>query len=68
MAMAVGGLTVFLSSSLFRRKPLVKVAFNTSKEIIAVGASGSIYILLGGVPSLGEFAPAIPAFAAAALI
>lgn len=67
-AMAVGGLTVFISSFLFRRKPLVKVAFNTSKEVIAVGASGSIYVLLGGVPSLGEFAPAIPAFAVAALI
>ena len=68
LAMAVGGLTLFISSSLFRRKPLVKVAFNTAKEVIAVGARGSIYVLLGGVPSLGEFAPAIPAFAAAALI
>ena len=67
-AMAVGGLTLFISSFLFKRKPLVKVAFNTAKEVVAVGASGSIYVLLGGVPSLGEFAPAIPAFAAAALI
>ncbi len=68
LAMAVGGLTLFIFSFLFRRKPLVKVAFNTSKEIIAVGASGNIYVLLGGVPSLGEFAPAIPAFAAAAVV
>ena len=68
LAMAVGGLTLFISSLLFKRKPLVKVAFNTAKEVIAVGASGSIYVLLGGVPSVGEFAPAIPAFAAAALI
>ncbi|MCH8143356.1 MAG: hypothetical protein IIA55_01395, partial [Gemmatimonadetes bacterium] len=67
-AMAVGGLTLFISSFLFKRKPLVKVAFNTAKEVVAVGASGGIYVLLGGVPSLGEFAPAIPAFAAAALI
>ncbi len=68
LAMAVGGLTLFIASFLFRRKPLVKVAFNTAKEVIAVGASGSIYVLLGGVPSLGEFAPAIPAFAVAALV
>ena len=68
LAMAVGGLTLFISSSLFRRKPLVKVAFNTGKEVIAVGASGGVYVLLGGVPSLDAFAPAIPAFAAAALI
>ena len=68
LAMAVGGLTLLISSSLFKRKPLVKVAFNTAKEVVAVGASGGVYVLLGGVPSLGEFTPAIPAFAAAALI
>jgi putative nucleotidyltransferase with HDIG domain len=68
LAMVVSGLTMSVSGFLFKRKPFVKVAFNTSKEIIAVGASGHLYVLLGGIPSLHVFAPSIPAFVAAALV
>lgn len=54
-AMAVVGLTVLVVEALVRKKPLIKVVFNTSKEILAVGAGASVYALLGGEPSLSEF-------------
>ncbi len=64
-AMAVAGITFFISASLFRRKPPLKVAFNGSKDIIAVGISAYVYGLLGGNPSLTGFSPGIVAFGAA---
>jgi hypothetical protein len=54
-AMVVAGATVLVVEALHRRKPLIKVAFNTSKEILAVGLGASVYHLLGGVPSVTEF-------------
>src|SRR6266516_5509774 len=54
-AMSVAGLTVLVVEALFRRKPWIKVAFNTSKEVLAVGLASSVYHLLGGEPSVAEF-------------
>src|SRR5438034_7953528 len=54
-AMSVAGLTVLVVEALFRRKPWIKVAFNTSKEILAVGLASSVYHLLGGEPSVVQF-------------
>ena len=67
-AMAMGGITFFISASLFRRKPALKVAFNSAKEAISVGLAGHVYVMLGGTPSLAEFRPAIFAFAAAVVV
>ncbi len=67
-AMAMGGITFFISASLFCRKPALKVAYNSAKEVIAVGMSGHVYVMLGGTPSLAEFRPAIFAFAAAVVV
>ena len=35
-AVVLGGLTVLVVEALFRKKPLMKVVFNTSKEILAL--------------------------------
>ena len=64
-AMAIGGVTLLISNSLFRRKSFLKVAFNGAKEVVAVGSSAHVYLLLGGLPSQADFAPAIVAFIAA---
>ena len=61
-AMAIGGMTLLISSSLFRRKSPVKVVFNGAKEVIAIGAAAHVYVFLGGVPSQIQFTPAIFSF------
>lgn len=54
-AMAVGGLTQLIVESAFRKKPWLKVVFNTSKETLALGLAGSVYLFLGGEPSVEAF-------------
>ena len=54
-AMSIAGLTVLVVEALFRRKPWIKVAFNTSKEVLAVGLASSVYHILGGEPSVEQF-------------
>jgi hypothetical protein len=67
-AMLVAGFTLLISETLFRRKPAVKIAFNTAKEIIAVGLSGYVYVALGGVPSITVFEPKLLAFIVAVAV
>ncbi len=50
-AMAIGGATFFVVDLLFRKKPRIKVAFNSSKEVLALGLAAFVYRVLGGVPS-----------------
>ena len=54
-AMAVAGLTGLIAEAAVRRKPLIKILHNTSKEVIAIGVAGILYASVGGVPSLGAF-------------
>ncbi len=61
LAMSVVGLTVFVVEALVRRKPWIKIIFNTAKEVLAVGLGGAVYVLLGGRPSVSEFQYTIPA-------
>lgn len=63
--MFIAGFTELAAETVIRRKPLIKVLHNTSKEIVGVGAAGLIFVQLGGVPSLDTFSLAIPAFGAA---
>jgi len=51
-AMTLGGVAVFTVEFLVRRKPWVKVVFNTSKEILALGLAGAVFQFLGGEPSV----------------
>src|SRR2546422_530923 len=61
LAMSVVGLTVFVVEALVRRKPWIKIVFNTAKEVLAVGLGAAVYVLLGGRPSVSEFQYTIPA-------
>jgi PAS domain S-box-containing protein len=51
-AMAIAGATMLVAEVVFRRKPLIKVVHNVSKEMVAVGTASLVYQLLGGVPSM----------------
>src|SRR5713101_3132867 len=51
-AMILGGVAVFTVEFLVRRKSWVKVVFNTSKEILALGLAGAVFQFLGGEPSV----------------
>jgi hypothetical protein len=50
-AMSVGGLTLFATDLVVRRKPWIKVIFNSAKEILSIGLASSVYEALGGRPS-----------------
>jgi putative nucleotidyltransferase with HDIG domain len=54
-AMLLGGSVVFVVEALIRKKPWVKVVFNSSKEILALGSASALYTLLGGQPSPDKF-------------
>ena len=62
-AMAIAGMTELVAETAIRRKELIKVLHNTSKEIVAVGAAGSIFVTLGGIPSIDVFDRHFLAFA-----
>lgn len=64
-SMVIAGLAVFVGEAIVRRKPLLKIIFNTSKDIVAVGVAGLLYGSLGGASSLVEFQRAPVAFAVA---
>lgn len=66
-AMALGGITVFSVEYFVRKKPWIKVVFNTSKEILAIGLAASVYQLLGGEPSVYHFPGIRFAFLAASV-
>jgi len=54
-AMLIGGITQYVGTRLVRRKPWIRVVFNSSKEVLAVGLASAAYRLLGGNPSVTEF-------------
>ena len=54
-AILVVGTTVFVAEALVRRKPWIKVIFNTSVEVLSVGLAGSVYAFLGGNASVDEY-------------
>jgi hypothetical protein len=64
-AMLLGGSVVFVVEALIRKKPWVKVVFNSSKEVLALGGASALYALLGGRPSTEKFEFALVAIVAA---
>jgi putative nucleotidyltransferase with HDIG domain len=64
-AMVLAGGTFLVSDAAVRKKPLIKIVHNTSKEILAVGLAGTLYVYLGGEPSASHFTLAVLPFTAA---
>src|SRR6266540_2725276 len=54
-AMTLGGVTFVFVDLWVRKKPWIKVVFNASKEILALGLAASAYRLFGGHPSVRSF-------------
>ncbi|MFC1640277.1 HD-GYP domain-containing protein, partial [Gemmatimonadota bacterium] len=54
-AMAVAGLTGLIAESIIRRKQMIKILHNTSKEVVAIGVAGMLYASVGGVPCVDAF-------------
>jgi len=53
--MLIGGLTAFVADTFVRRKPLVRVWFNTAQFMLASGLGALVYSALGGAVSLETF-------------
>jgi putative nucleotidyltransferase with HDIG domain len=64
-AMVLAGGTFLVSDAAVRRKPLIKIVHNTSKEVVGVGTAGAVYVALGGVPSFTVFHLEVVPFAVA---
>jgi putative nucleotidyltransferase with HDIG domain len=64
-AMLIAGGTELFSETVVRRKPLIKIVHNTTKEIVAVGTAGLFFLAAGGASSIAEFHPPIPEFVGA---
>src|SRR5437764_14256225 len=62
--MAISGLTALIVDTLGRRKPTIKVWFNTSQYMLASGLGGLVYTSLGGIVSLDEFSFSLVPFLA----
>jgi hypothetical protein len=54
-SMIIAGLSFLTAEAFVRAKPLLKVLFNTAKEMVAVGLAGLAYIGLGGHVSIDSF-------------
>jgi putative nucleotidyltransferase with HDIG domain len=54
--MLIAGLTAFVVEAFVRRKPMIRVWFNTVQYMLAVGAGGLVYEALGGPVGLDRFA------------
>jgi putative nucleotidyltransferase with HDIG domain len=67
-AMLLGGSVVFVVEALIRKKPWVKVVFNSSKEVLALGGASAIYGMLGGQPSTEKFHFALVAIVAGGVV
>ncbi len=53
--MVVSGLTALVVDTFVRRKPAIRVWYNTGQYMLAVGLGGLVYSALGGTASLEEF-------------
>ena len=51
-AMLVAAVAECAVETFVRKKPLIKIVFNTSKEVLALGLASSVYQLLGGIPTI----------------
>jgi HD-GYP domain-containing protein (c-di-GMP phosphodiesterase class II) len=54
-AMCLGGITFLVVEALVSRKPFVKILFNTSKEILVLAITATVWHALGGRSSITTF-------------
>ena len=60
--MFIGGVTAFTVDTFVRKKPLIRIWFNTAQFMLAAGVSSDVYHLLGGTTLTSAFSLRIPAF------
>jgi len=65
--MLASGLTALIVDAFVRRKPTIRVWFNTAQYMLAVGLGTVVYQSLGGTVSLDEFSFSLIPFAALVL-
>src|SRR2546422_6449025 len=53
--MVISGVTAWFVDTFVRRKPAIRIWFNTAQYMLAAGLGGLIYARLGGSASLDEF-------------
>lgn len=53
--MFIAGFTALVVDTVIRKKPTIRVAFNTAQYMLAVGVSGWVYTILGGTVGLDNF-------------
>src|SRR5881296_774052 len=53
--MVISGVTAWFVDTFVRRKPAIRIWFNTAQYMLAAGLGGLIYTRLGGSASLDEF-------------
>ena len=64
--MLLAAATELVVETAVRRKPFIKVVFNTANHVLMIGFAGLVYASLGGGSSVSAFELAVPAFFAAA--
>src|SRR6266581_823235 len=65
--MVIGGITGFVADRFVRRKPLLRVWFNTAQYMLATGLGALVYSEMGGTVSLDSFDFALVPFASLVL-
>ncbi len=60
--MVVSGVTALVTDTFVRKKPAIKVWFNTAQYMLAAGLGGLVYTSLGGVVNLDDFSFALIPF------
>ena len=60
--MVISGVTACFVDTFVRRKPAIRVWFNTAQYMLAAGLGGLVYAQLGGTASLDEFVFALIPF------
>jgi len=53
--MLIGGFTALVVDTLIRKKPIIRVVFNTAQYMLAVGCGALVYRALGGTVGLENF-------------
>lgn len=53
--MAIGGVTAFCVDTFVRKKPPIRIWFNTAQYMLAVGLGAEVYRFLGGLVAVDKF-------------
>ncbi|HKE90410.1 MAG TPA: hypothetical protein VKB45_08740, partial [Gemmatimonadales bacterium] len=60
--MAISGVTAFVVDTFVRKKPAIRIWFNTAQYMLAVGLAAEVYSALGGTIVQAHFTFNAPAF------